>query len=78
MVRAGRVPDVLGALEHAEGQARKKVPGGHEASRRSEAEAGGSWKKQDTHKKKREMSRRSFRVDSHQHAVEFIQAPGTT
>ena len=47
------MPDVLGALEHAEGQARKKVPGGHEASRGPEAEAGGSWKKkQDTHKKK--------------------------
>ena len=40
MVRAGRVSDVLGALEDAEGQGCQEVAGCHEASRWAQGEAG--------------------------------------
>ena len=45
-VHGGAVmPDVLGGVEHPEGQARKEIPRGEEASHRPELEPGHTWRR---------------------------------
>ena len=40
-MRGGVVPDILGALEHSEGQAGKKVAGGEQTRSGTQTEPGG-------------------------------------
>ena len=43
--RGAVVPDVLGGVEHSEGQARQEVPRGEEASHRPELEPRHTWRR---------------------------------